>query len=46
MIGVNLATNRWPARGVMAAMLVELSQKNLIDVYRKWHQHGRRIIVF
>ena len=30
----------------MAAMLVELSQKNLISFYCMWHQHGRHIIVF
>ena len=30
----------------MAAMLVELKQKNLINFYCTWHQHGRRITAF
>ena len=31
---------------VRAAMLVELSQKILINFYCMWNQHGRRIIAF
>ena len=38
--------NRWLACDVMTAMLVELSQKNVINFYCMWHQHGRRDIVF
>ena len=34
------------ARVVVAAMLVELSQKNLINLQCRWNQHGRRTIVF
>ena len=30
----------------MAAILGELSQKNLINFYWLWNQQGRRIIVF
>ena len=36
----------WCARDVMAAILDELSQKNLINFYCMWNQHGLRIIVF
>ena len=30
----------------MAAILDELSQKNLINYFGMWNQHGRHIIVF
>ena len=36
----------WRTREIMAAMLIELSQKNLINFFCRWNQHGRRIIVF
>ena len=38
--------NRWLESDVMAAMLVELSQNNLINFYCIWHQHGPRVFGF
>ena len=40
------AVYRWLAHDVMSAMLVELTQENIINFYCGWHQHDRRIIVF
>ena len=36
----------WCARDVMAAILDDLAQKNFINLYYMWRQHGFRIIVF
>ena len=36
----------WFERDIMAAILDKLLQKNLINLYCMWNQHGCRIIVF
>ena len=36
--------NKWFESDVMAAMLVELSQKYFINVYCIWQQHGPSIL--
>ena len=45
--GITASLNYWwLARYVTEAILVELEQKNIINFFCLWHQHGRQTFVF